>query len=139
MGYTHYWKSMKIGKTVWQSITTDVKKLFKNLPDGLEIAGGDGTGEPIVNDSDIILNGVESKDEDYETFYFSIVGTDFSFTKTARRPYDIVVQAVLIIIKHHSNEINVSSDGEFEEWTGAVNLVNGVLGYGEHPFTNEEE
>lgn len=55
----------------------------------------------------------------------------FSFCKTAFRPYDLVVTAVLIAAKEHFGEnIEVSSDGDDSNWLDAKILCNNVLGYG---------
>ena len=51
----------------------------------------------------------------------------FSFCKTARKPYDVVVCATLIAIKHHLGDyVSVSSDGDFDnvnEWGPAYESV----------------
>jgi hypothetical protein len=45
--------------------------------------------------------------------------TLFSFCKTARKPYDLMVQACLILYKH--------SDGEMDDWTEAFKFVAVVI------------
>lgn len=82
----------------------------------------------------------------HETFYFprSIPKRDFEqfdskrkdlmfdCTKTAFKPYDLAVNACLIIAKHYLGEnILVSSDGELCQWVDAVFLCQKFLGYGE--------
>tara|TARA_R100000789_G_C2981113_1_gene143492 strand:- start:12 stop:653 length:642 start_codon:yes stop_codon:yes gene_type:complete len=54
----------------------------------------------------------------------------FNFCKTAYRPYDLVVTAVLIALKHHFQEARISSDGESSEWMDGMMLCNNILGYG---------
>ena len=44
-------------------------------------------------------------------------GKVFNFCKTARKSYDVAVTACLVLAKHHfGDDVNVSSDGEFEDW-----------------------
>ncbi len=54
----------------------------------------------------------------------------FEFTKTARKPYDIVVQCCLILAKKHfGKEIAISSDGAKDDWTDAINIIEKNFGY----------
>jgi len=67
----------------------------------------------------------------HETFYIERKVTEDSwlFCKTARKPYDLMVCAVLILYKYYFPEITVDSDGEFnDEWIPAFNFVADVLG-----------
>jgi len=82
----------------------------------------------------------------HESFTFKRIDRndfEFNFCKTAYKPYDIAVNAFLIIAKHHmGNDLNVSSDGDIEEWADAMNLCNNFLGYGNDfyfGYTREEE
>ena len=53
----------------------------------------------------------------------------FNFCKTNRLPYDTVVVACLIILKHRLGEcIEVSSDGRRDDWNDGLILVRKVLG-----------
>ena len=57
--------------------------------------------------------------------------TVFACCKTARKPYDIMVQAVLIIAEYHfKDDIKVSSDGDTEDWMESYKLVSNVFGEG---------
>ena len=74
---------------------------------------------------------------DHETFSIMRVAADrrgdpdaktvFGFCKTARKPYDLMVQAVLILYKHHFPDVQVSSDGQVDDWDEAFKFVAGVL------------
>ena len=48
----------------------------------------------------------------------------FDFCKTARKPYDVVVCAALLAIKHHQGDnVEIRSDGDFgDEWQPAYRL-----------------
>ncbi len=64
---------------------------------------------------------IGSKDKRYQ----------FECCKTAYRPYDVLVTALLIAAKHHfGTAIRVSSDGESKDWDEARMLCEVTLGYG---------
>lgn len=53
----------------------------------------------------------------------------FNFVKTAQYPYDTVVTACLIILKHRLGDlIEVSSDGNADDWNDGLILARSVLG-----------
>ncbi len=58
----------------------------------------------------------------------------FSFCKTAYKPYDLIVTAAMIILKHHLGAaVYTSSDGDTahdHEWKDAMRLCQRELGYG---------
>lgn len=59
--------------------------------------------------------------------------------KTSYRPYDLVVTAVLLILKHYNQGMIVKTDGEDKDWFDAKVLCNNVLGYGmEYKIENRE-
>ncbi len=50
------------------------------------------------------------------------------FCKTARKPYDLVVSALLIVLENDFPEVfSVESDGEPSEWQPALDWVNATL------------
>jgi len=51
----------------------------------------------------------------------------FQFCKTARKPYDLMVQACLILYKHYFPYVSISSDGDMDDWTEAFTFVATVL------------
>lgn len=57
-------------------------------------------------------------------------GLFFDCCKTAYRPYDLMITAALIIIKHHIPKVIVSTDGEEKDWLDARILCHNLLGYG---------
>lgn len=58
-------------------------------------------------------------------------GRYFDCCKTAFRPYDVLVTAALLILKHHLGDaVHVSSDGEDQHWADAKALCRAELGYG---------
>jgi hypothetical protein len=56
----------------------------------------------------------------------------FACCKTAYRPYDLAVNAFLVIAKHHlGDKVHVSSDGELQHWLEGIALCRIYLGYEE--------
>lgn len=156
MGYTHYYykDEEEHDQETWNSFLKDVKKIVKNLPehstssggyhskDPLIIAGWDGEGKPSFTKNMIKFNG--GGGFDHETFsIYRVVDEQererarnlgrkdfFEFCKTARKPYDLLVQAVLILYKHHfGSHVRVSSDGCFGDWVEAYVFVENVMGF----------
>lgn len=67
MGYTHYWyREQKIAPDVFKAIVSDFEKVRPHLH--VELAGGQGEGEPTFNDVTVDFNGVG--DDSHETFRF---------------------------------------------------------------------
>jgi hypothetical protein len=149
MGYTHYWnRAEQVALT--PELLADVRTVLRVVGEqGIPLCFEyDRPGElPAVNEELIRFNG--QGEDGHETFLFEAhfqpsyrqevkPGKLFDFCKTARKPYDLAVCAVLIVLKHHlGDQIEVSSDGDVsgtewspEEWEPAVKLVQQHLGYG---------
>jgi hypothetical protein len=133
MGYTHYMRQESEVPTVqWKILTEAVNKVLSNLPKYSTSAGAFHSDEPIivqfecvdnslpeVGDQIIRFNGADEMG--HETFMigqdFDPNGETFHFCKTARKPYDYVVCAVLILLNHYSpGSYKISSDGEPDDW-----------------------
>lgn len=118
MGYTHYWNLKKKPsnyKEGWLNVQLDIQKILRVKSNDIILRGGDGSGSPEFTNEFICFNGDGSKGLDHETFYFDGV-TDFSFCKTARKPYDLIVCLILISLKNNIEGFDFSSDGDKEEW-----------------------
>lgn len=146
MGYTHYWKydpeaiadteelRARFGKAA-----KVIKKFvdFAQISGVAEVRGGRGVGDPIVNESEIWLNGDETRNEDHETFSIHWCRTDRdggtgNFCKTGRKPYDIVVCFSLLAFSD-SFPIDVfsfSSDGRLDgdDWSRALRYYEEITG-----------
>lgn len=117
MGYTHYWK--QVGEnpddSQWEAICAEAQRVIDSA--NHPIAGWDGDGEPEINDSYISLNGCG--EDSHETFRLHRVDADFEFCKTARKPYDATVVAILRAAKRFApGWLNLSSDGGDEVFGG---------------------
>lgn len=123
MGYTHYFTTRATLKNeVWSELLTDVAKIIS--ASGITIGGWDGLGAPTLSSEKIVFNGSPA----YETFHLPHKGNGFEFCKTARLPYDKVVTAVLIRARdYYGDEIQLSSDGDWVEWSEGVQLYTQVF------------
>ena len=125
MGYTHYLRNTAPIPLV---VFTDAKLIIaKARAQGIVICGWDGTGEPTIDETGLRLNGDGSRDLDHETLVIN--DASFSFCKTARKPYDAVVGAILISVKDHVPEAEIGSDGVWEyDWDAARALYFDTFG-----------
>lgn len=137
MGYTHYWtKPALTGEALLEigEVVTRMIKAIEGKPvntaggfhkEPLQVCGGDGTGKPVISETEIALNG-NGPELDHETFAIRLA-PDRDFCKTARKPYDIIVVGALAYCAH-KHGFSVSSDGDPADWEGGVELVNQVAG-----------
>lgn len=155
MGYTHYFErdnDEKGSAEIFGRLALDAKKIIEEAQaQGIVIRGGDGTGEPVFTEGYFSFNGDADNGNDHETFHWSaspeqpdwqadfFAQTDranivFDFCKTARKPYDAVVCAVLIRAKVlYGDLLEVRSDGEWDgggwgEWQEGRELYKTVFG-----------
>lgn len=138
MGYTHFFTQERVvTKPEWQNIAVDVRKLFYASPvplaDGIATEGS----RPEVDEHKIWFNG--RSPEDFETFFLERDSSGsrrewddgkfpFNFTKTGRRPYDLIVVAVLCIVDFYAkNAYNISSNGNSLEWQAGLEFARTTL------------
>ena len=134
MGYTHYYDvADPRGDLKVPEIAADVEAIIMASEIQIGNYEGDPGTVPKLGPDEIHFNGIAP--ENYETFSYPPrfehnreVGHSegFNFCKTEYRPYDSVVCATLIAIKHHLGDyVTVNSDGKFDnadEWGAAYEL-----------------
>lgn len=120
MGYTHYWDHPDITPAEWHVLMADVRLIVR--ASDVPLAGPMGTGILEITPAEIAFNGVDP--DDYESFVLTPESTDFDFCKTARRPYDAVVGAVLLVAYATVTGFSVRSDGDIagDDWADARDL-----------------
>lgn len=131
MGYTHYWE----GSEVDEQAVKEAENIIKSS--GVTIKGWDGEEDPVVTVGEIRINGDASMDHDHETFHVGHgLNAGFEFCKTARKPYDRVVGAILIALFVRDEVTDLSSDGYYDEqeWQEAISLFEEAV----RPLTDEE-
>lgn len=139
MGYTHYWKSIRAFTTPeWGEllgVTSEVLTLSQHsIPIAFESDRDDE--DPVVSASEIRFNGIG--DLGHETFRLTKEFAEFDFCKTAQKPYDEVVTAILYYVHtHFADVIKVSSDGDIngDDWAPGRALLARALGEAPAPAT----
>jgi len=131
MGYTHYINADRsFTRGEWSGIVQDVPKVFAyceqhNIPLKWEY---DSKRGPIVNGDTIRFNGVG--EDGHETFYYQRKMKGFWFCKTARKPYDLAVCVVLLMLSQAAGFIHLSSDGGLEDgWDEAIKAYKEIFGH----------
>ena len=108
-----------MSKKKFSEFVADAKKIIKQAEkNGIKLADGYGKVEGKYElSSDLVsFNGLG--DQSFETCYIQRVDNEtekgelsFNFCKTAHRPYDDVVVAVLATLKEYFPKTELSSDG----------------------------
>lgn len=106
---------------------------------GIPLANGNAEAEtePEFTESHFSLNGLD--DDGHETMYWAGIPTQpeyrkdssdyFEFCKTAAKPYDAVVTAILIRAKViYGSCVSVRSDGDWQEWLAGRVIYEAVFG-----------
>ena len=107
MGYTHYFQlDREVTQQEWDSFTKGVLQLRESA---WEIAI-DGTITPDYID----INGIG--EESHENLVIKKDVVRWSFCKTARKEYDALVTAILILAHYTFPNFYLSSDGSWNEW-----------------------
>lgn len=149
MGYSHYF-TKECNPTIdqWEAITSDFNKLLTevrakyfltsrplppiqyedDLPDAVE-----------VNDQRIRFNGVGR--DGHETMSIGPASElGFNCCKTADKPYDIWVTALLVLCHHHAPECwRINSDGESEGMLAGLAVVRHLHPDAENPIHGWED
>jgi hypothetical protein len=133
MGYTHYWRRPVDNPgtaKMFYTLAMDAKRLIESAKDhGIVIRDWEGQGKPEFTESQFRFNGdaTTGMDLGHETFGWYAFPEQpewragepdvFDFCKTAHKPYDAVVTAVLLRAKAvYGDLVSISSDGDWSEW-----------------------
>ena len=129
MGYTHYFSKLKFSKSGWKALCDSTSCLLRSLPEKVKVKNDNGTDDPMVG-AVIRFNGVGFLK--HETFLIKRTSREFEFCKTNRKPYDLAVCSVLILVSLYAEGGEISSDGLGEtytdsEWKDAWEFVSGTI------------
>jgi hypothetical protein len=133
MGYTHYWTPTRpLTSTSFARIKAAAEEIVAIAQSELKIALADGHGNTgtkpdfgQVHDSAFSLNGLG--DEAHETFYIDGDVRGFTFCKTACKPYDVVVTAILCLCDFYTEgTFGVESDGCRPDWKDGLKLARRI-------------
>jgi len=76
----------------------------------------------------IALNGCADKNQDHESFVIPRPPAEgWDFCKTAYKPYDVVVTAILAL-GEHLKLLTATSDGGADDWQDGIKLASEALG-----------
>jgi hypothetical protein len=128
MGYTHYWRQPEaVDADKFAAFTKKVAMIIRVADDaGIPLGDVMGQGSPELTEKMIAFNGFGKFG--YESFVIEN-GEEFSFCKTAQRPYDAVVTATLIALKRELGDaFIVNSDGTWADWLEGRNLYAETFG-----------
>ena len=119
MGYTHYWTkraNVTPQPSRWRAFTEAAEKVLSNCADCVEVDECSLDG--------IFFNGIgEAAHETFDLPHSSTLTEDFSFCKTAEKPYDTPVVAILLLLQHYCGDTyNISSDGNLADWQAGADL-----------------
>lgn len=135
MGYTHYYtQNRDLTADEWRILTAVFHHMLKHLPahttsaggyyqaQPLIIRGGYGDGQPEVNGRYLCFNGDDATGMAHEAFYLARQGHGFHFCKTGRKPYDLLVCALLLAVAEIApGAFDITSDGDMtgDDWQPA--------------------
>ena len=123
MGYTHYWKSAGFNAEQWAELSEGARAIIWAAGSaGIALANEwDGpVNRPLVEGDCIRFNGTGK--DGHETFYLAVAPVEFGFCKTAFKPYDAVVVAILMLASE-CGPLTWTSDGEEKDWAGGRELL----------------
>lgn len=153
MGFSHYWHRNESGHTEADLFTAyfvfaDMARQIFDTAKRQGIALADLSGQTLngetVDDNEVSFNGYGT--DSHESFVWSrncpqpqswMTGsTYFDCCKTARKPYDTVVTALLVAVKKaYGDAVLISSDGSPSEWEDGLRLFEEATGdYATVPF-----
>ena len=125
MGYTHYWKQNG-------SFTDEAWKTLKTVFEHVQTTTGipvqeeyDDASPPVLDSVEIFFNGVG--DDGHETFSLGRHDDGRNFCKTAQKPYDVYVVALLHAASQVNEGFSWSSDGNEKDHAAGVALADHVL------------
>lgn len=128
MGYTHYWTQKRnFTRKAWAEISDDIATILKDVQhvQGVVLADWNGSAgtQPEFEADQISFNGLG--DNSHESFTVDRVRapkqawekhSGDGFCKTARKPYDLAVTAVLCYLATVAETHDVTSDGHGKNW-----------------------
>jgi hypothetical protein len=116
MGYSHYFNNIEASPSDWESFIRDVRKVVSLSKVPLEAE--------VLSDQ-LLINGAEEENQ-HEDLFITQKSKGHQFCKTARKPYDTVVCAVLHLYEYHiGKDVHISSDGDLEDdgWVLAYQMI----------------
>lgn len=142
MGYTHYWErpeNVSFTDDEWALLLGQTEKLINALPKEVNgyplfiVSNKVNNIIEILSDYQISFNGSDETPNDekgygHEDFYLTKkFERKFEFCKTAHKPYDLLVTSVLFTAQTIVNWLDVSSDGDMNDWRDGLEFAQNTL------------
>ena len=127
MGYSHGYTLREHADPRFAEITRDVNDIITASEIPMGDANGNPGSQPQLGPELIRLNGIQP--QHCETFLYP-APSGWEYCKTGYQPYDVIVCATLMAMKHHLQEnVAISSDGNLDgpEWQAAYRLYRRAL------------
>ena len=127
MGYSHSYTLQEHADPRFAEITRDVNDIITASEIPMGDANGNPGSQPQLGPELIRLNGIQP--QHCETFLYP-APSGWEYCKTGYQPYDVIVCATLMAMKHHLQEnVAISSDGNLDgpEWQAAYRLYRRAL------------
>ena len=119
MGYTHYFQLHRDLTEAEMGAFSRGARFIIDKASGIALDGE-------YRDDFIALNGVGAGS--HEDFYLSRTNLSWNFCKTAQKPYDEVVTALLILARYlFPQDFTVKSDGDWLDWEKGRNLFTKAI------------
>ena len=127
MGYVNYWTPENVHEKFSKDFIKYVKKIISESGVPIKNHMGNADADPIITQKRIAFNGLD--DSGHEAFVLFPRGLSRSFCKTNRKPYDIVVKAILMLAEQCGYISNWRFDGEEDEqeYVDAKKLYDSVM------------
>ena len=118
MGYTQYWHNTP---TVHDDCVKHIKRILNDgKRKGIIAFESDSEKPPFVTIDQVRFNGVG--EDGHETFHLIFGSEEYEFCKTAQKPYDVYVVAVLAAIEYWYG-FNWTSDGNRLDFYDGIHLM----------------
>lgn len=129
MGYTHYFRlNSTLDKETINKICNDTEKLLENLSSIVCFDPDEENSQPKIDSENGVLMFNGKGSDCYEDFHLDMKRTGFNFCKTNYKPYDLAVCGTLLILAEHAlDSIELSSDGDIEDYNNAIILYKQIF------------
>ena len=123
MGYTHYFEAKRsFTDAEWVSLCAATTTIIAASPAKIVGENDDPSSAPEIGDELIAFNG--PGDDGHETFWLPKLKSGFQFCKTARKPYDVVVVAILCAAQALApGALRIASDGGSDGMVAGLELA----------------
>lgn len=131
MGYTHYPQQLRdLTDDEWQEASEDIRTILAYVENeqGVPLRGWDGTGRPEFNATRIAFNGAGENEHETFNVYRQARDNEWGMScKTARKPYDIAVTAILCYLCSITETHDATSDGYGRDFLAGLELARQAL------------